>query len=62
MCMANVAARVAHRFGGFEAAYHKQWVIDQMLRAILGNKDYKAWVEAMNANPDYEPWDTGTCP
>jgi hypothetical protein len=21
-------------------AHHKQWVIDQMLRAILGKKDY----------------------
>ena len=62
MCMANVAARVATRFGGFEAAYHKQWVIDQMLRAILGNKDYQAWVERMNSDPEYDQWDTGICP
>jgi hypothetical protein len=60
--MANVAARVATRFGGFEAAYHKQWVIDQMLRAILGNKDYQAWVERMNSDPEYDQWDTGICP
>lgn len=62
MCMANVAARVAHRFGGIDGDHHKQWVIDQMLRAILGKRDYQAWVVRMNANPDYEPWDTGIAP
>lgn len=62
MCMANVAARVATRFGGVDGGHHKQWVIDQMLRSILGNKDYQAWVERMNSDPDYDPWDTGIAP
>ena len=64
MCMVNMAARVAMRFGSIDGAHHKQWVIDQMLRSILGTKDYEAWCERMVSIPGYEndPWDKGIAP
>ncbi len=32
------AVGVAIRHGGHDGAHHKAWVIDQMLRALLGGK------------------------
>lgn len=56
------AAEIATRFGMIDGAHHKQWVIDQMLRAMLGEAEYVAWVKEMNADPEYTPWDTGISP
>jgi hypothetical protein len=63
-CLVNLAARVAMRFGSIDGAHHKHWVIDQMLRAILGAKDYQEWCKRMISIPGYEndPWDTGIAP
>lgn len=55
------AIEVAQRFGMIDGAHHKQWVIDQMLRALLG-EEYPAWVERENADPEYTPWDVGIAP
>jgi hypothetical protein len=57
-----VAADIAHRYGGIEEAHHKQWVIDQMLRAMLGEDAYRAWVAVQNADRNYDPWDVGITP
>lgn len=63
-CGKIVASRIATRFGGIGGDHHKQWVIDQMLRAILGDKGYQEWVTEMNSEPGYEddPWDEGIPP
>ena len=53
------AIGIAARYGMIDGAHHKQWVIDQMVRALLAEK-YVDWVAAQN--PDYEPWDTGIAP
>lgn len=58
----NRAVATASMFGMIGGEHHKQWVIDQMVRSLLGEKDYDEWVQHMNADPDYEPWDTGTAP
>lgn len=55
------AAEVAARYGMIDEMHHKQWVIDQMLRSILGD-DYDAWVTRMNSDPQYDPWDVGIAP
>lgn len=56
------AADIARRYGGIEEAHHKQWVIDQMLRTMLGEDGYRAWVATQNADPAYDPWDVGITP
>jgi hypothetical protein len=62
-CKGILAARVATRFGMIPGEHHKQWLIDQMLRAVLGDK-YQEWLIRMNSIPGYEddPWDTGIAP
>jgi hypothetical protein len=58
------ALEVAGRFGTTDGAHHKQWVIDQMVRALTG-EDYNRWVaEACNGEegPNTYDWETGTPP
>lgn len=60
----NAALTVIERFGGIDGAHHKQWVIDQVVRALTG-KGYKAWVKASKNGedgPDTYDWDEGTPP
>ena len=63
----KAAVEVAHRYGGIDGAHHKQWVIDQMLRAILTPERYAEFIrtypEGPNGEPDiYDPWDEGIAP
>ncbi len=37
------ALEIAFRHGGTDGEHHKQWVIDQMVRALTG-PDYSEWV------------------
>ena len=54
------AAEVAEQFAGIDGGHHKQWVIDQMLRAMLGTKGYREFVAKYNAPEEYEDWDKGS--
>lgn len=58
------ALEIATQYGGIDGAHHKQWVIDQMVRALTAHK-YDAWVEEYckdeDGNVDYD-WDTGVAP
>lgn len=55
------AVEVAERFGMIDGDHHKQWVIDQMIRMLLGD-GYQVWVDKMNADEDYDPWNVGIAP
>jgi hypothetical protein len=57
----SAAVTVAAEDGMVDGAHHKQWVIDQTLRVLLGN-EYGAWVAKRNSNIDYDPWDVGIAP
>ena len=50
-------------YGGIDGAHHKQWLIDQVVRALADN--YDAWVAEWQKGEDgpntYE-WDTGVAP
>lgn len=54
------AAALVDRYGMTAGEYHQQWLIDQILRALLG-EGYDAWVAAYN-KPGYVRWDTGIAP
>lgn len=52
------------RYGGSDGEHHKQWVIDQVVRRILGDR-YPQWVINMRAGedgPDTYEWDEGIAP
>lgn len=60
----EAALDVISRHGSTDGAHHKQWVIDQVVRALTGHK-YDEWVAAQKAGDDgpetYE-WEEGTPP
>lgn len=55
------AVRIAAEDGMCDGAHNKQWVIDRMVRALLGDK-YEAWLADYNADTEYEDWDEGIAP
>ena len=54
------AVEIALNYGSIDGDHHKMWVIDQMLRKILGNKEYKKAMKALDKNDD--SWDEGIAP
>ncbi len=60
----ETALEVALRYGGIDGAHHKAWVIDQMVRALTGER-YAEWVREANDGEDgpntYE-WEGGIAP
>lgn len=58
------ALRIAMRYGGIDGEHHKAWVIDQMVRALAGDK-YDSFVDVAKAGedgPDTYAWETGIAP
>lgn len=53
------ALAIAEQYGQTDGADHKAWVIDQMVRALVGI-DYDYWRAAYEADGD--EWDEGTAP
>jgi hypothetical protein len=50
---------IAQQWAYIDGAHHKQWVIDQMVRAITG-AGYDKWVWQYEAQ--YGDWDEGVAP
>jgi hypothetical protein len=50
------ALSIAHRYGTIDGDHHKMWVIDQMVRSLLGPDGYKEW---LSLNPE---WSAGIAP
>jgi hypothetical protein len=58
------ALSVIEHYGGIDGEHHKTWVIDQVVRALLGDL-YAAWVTAMKDGedgPNTYGWDEGIAP
>lgn len=51
------ALRVAREHGSSPEPREKAWVIDQMVRALLGERDYTEWTTSRGAT-----WDQGKAP
>ena len=61
---AEKALNVIHQYGGIDGGHHKQWVLDQVVRALTGDR-YDAWVVNQKAGedgPDTYEWDEGIAP
>jgi hypothetical protein len=71
------ALSVAYQFGGIDSEDHKQWVIDQMVRALTGctleargvdaveSPEYQQWVRDAKSGengPDTYTWEEGIAP
>ncbi len=58
------ALDVIERYGYIDGGHHKQWVIDQVVRCLVGDR-YDQWVidrKAGEDGPDTYPWDDGIAP
>ena len=53
------ALAIAEQYGQTDGEHHKAWVIDQMVRELVG-VDYEAWRAAYEA--DGAEWDEGVAP
>jgi hypothetical protein len=58
------AVELAVRFGGIDGDHHKAWVIDQMVRTLLGDRYEEVVKEACNGEhgPNTWEWDCGIAP
>lgn len=59
------ALEIAYDYGQIDGAHHRLWVIDQMVRALLGDDEYQKWVETYEMpEEDGEgyKWDCGIAP
>ena len=58
------ALEIAFSYGQIDGSHHKSWVIDQMVRALTGDK-YEEWVTEYKKGEDgavtFE-WDEGIAP
>ena len=60
----NAAIELAVAYGGIDGAHHKDWVINQMVRILAGNK-YEQVVKEAKAGedgPDTYSWEVGIAP
>ena len=59
------ALKVIEEYGGIDGAHHKQWVLDQVVRALtqadFASSEYAEWLEIYRVGGDYE-WDKGIAP
>jgi len=60
----QLAVELAFEYGGFDGDHHKMWVIDQMVRLLLGDSYDVAVAEAKfgEDGPETYDWDTGVAP
>lgn len=49
------------KYGMIDGAHHKQWILDEALRTLLGDKYYKK-IEEYNKDKSSEDWDIGVAP
>jgi hypothetical protein len=64
------AIETAINYGGVDGAHHKQWVIDEMVRQLLGTleayekfkADYRGEYNTAEEEYEYGEWDEGIPP
>lgn len=55
------AVDIALQYGAIDGDHHKQWVIDQMLRVLLGTR-YEATIKEWCEDDCTSEWDVGIAP
>lgn len=57
----NNAVDLAWRYGGIDGDHHQKWLVDQMLRKMLTEKEYTEFVHDYEESGEYK-WQTGIAP
>lgn len=50
------------RYGSNDGAHHKQWVLSQVLKILMGEDAYKKFIEEDPTHGEYGEWDEGIPP
>lgn len=60
----QAAIDLAVQYGGFDGAHHKDWVIDQMVRALAGDRYEQIVTDAKAGEdgPETYAWHEGVAP
>jgi hypothetical protein len=65
----TAAMDIITEYGSIDGSHHKQWCLDQVVRALLPGKDYETWRERLRGEYDdeeedyeYDEWDEGIAP
>jgi hypothetical protein len=60
----ELATRLAMEYGGIDGAHHKTWVIDQMVRVLVGDRYDEVIADYQNGDdgPETYTWDEGVAP
>jgi hypothetical protein len=58
------AINLGVKYGGIDGSHHKDWVIDQMIRVLSGDRYTEIVAEACEGEdgPDTYTWDCGIAP
>ena len=59
------AVDLISKYGGSDDAHHKQWILDQTLRILMGKVVYSKWLKVYCSGedgPDTYEWDKGIAP
>ena len=58
------AVKIAWQYAQYDGSHHKMWVIDQMVRVLLGETEYRNFIDAYQTpdGEDYYTWDMGIAP
>jgi hypothetical protein len=57
----KAAVKIAYKYAQTDGAHHKLWVIDQIVRKLLGPVEYKVFVKNYQAKQG-SVWDFGVAP
>jgi hypothetical protein len=62
----NEALDLIIQYGGTDGSHHKQWVLDQVVRILVGDEEsYEGWLEEYQdgeSGPHTYEWDEGIAP
>jgi hypothetical protein len=60
----DAALLIAIQYGGIDGAHHKDWVIDQIVRALAADEYDQIIAEARDGEdgPETYDWETGIAP
>lgn len=53
---AEMAMQLIAAYGGFDGAHHKQWVLDQVMRVLLGTQIDEESLCTGEPSPEYLAW------
>ncbi len=49
-------------YGMIDGEHHKQWLLSNTLKLLMGSNGYHTWKDLYDYDDDYDNWDEGIAP